>query len=115
MVAVKVVRAVERYTHSAKIEANILNDIKNKGGCSQHLVDLEDVFTHESDTRVQNTCLVFEPLGKSLFDFIKANNYQGFEIGQLRDIALQSLKAIEFLHGIKLTHTDLKPENILLK
>jgi dual-specificity kinase len=81
VVAVKVVRAVERYTHSAKIEANILNDIKIKGGCTQNLVDLEDVFTHESDTKIQNTCLVFEPLGKSLFDFIKDNNYQGFEIG----------------------------------
>jgi len=33
----------------------------------------------------------------------------------LREIALQSLTAIKFLHSIKLTHTDLKPENILLK
>lgn len=30
--AVKVVRAVDRYTHSAKIEANILFDIKKQGG-----------------------------------------------------------------------------------
>lgn len=59
--------------------------------------------------------MVFEPLGQSLFDFIKANNYYGFEIGQLREIAYKSLKAIEFLHSMKLTHTDLKPENILLK
>ncbi len=50
-----------------------------------------------------------------MYDFIKANKYQGFEISQLREIAYQSLKAIEFLHSIKLTHTDLKPENILLK
>lgn len=60
-------------------------------------------------------CLVFEPLGKSLFDFIKDNGYKGFEICQVREIAMQSLQAIEFLHSIKLTHTDLKPENILLK
>ena len=32
-------------------------------------------------------CLVFEPLGKSLYDFIKDNSYKGFEIGQLREIA----------------------------
>ena len=49
IVAVKVVRAVERYTHSAKIEASILNDIKNKGGCSQNIVDLQEMFTHESN------------------------------------------------------------------
>ena len=60
-------------------------------------------------------CLVFEPLGKSLYDFIKQNDYKGFEIGQVRQIALKSLQAIEFIHSIKLTHTDLKPENILLK
>jgi serine/threonine protein kinase len=33
----------------------------------------------------------------------------------VREIAIQALQAIEFLHSIKLTHTDLKPENILLK
>jgi dual-specificity kinase len=33
VVAVKVVRAVERYTDSAKIEAKILCDIKKEGGC----------------------------------------------------------------------------------
>jgi len=60
-------------------------------------------------------CLVFEPLGKSLFDFIKENKYKGFELKQVREIAQQSLKAIEFLHSLRLTHTDLKPENILLK
>jgi len=60
-------------------------------------------------------CLVFEPLGKSLYDFIKDNGYKGFEISQVREIAIQALNAIEFLHSLKLTHTDLKPENILLK
>ena len=33
----------------------------------------------------------------------------------MREIAYQTLNAIEFLHSLKLTHTDLKPENILLK
>ena len=60
-------------------------------------------------------CLVFEPLGKSLYDFIKENGYKGFEINHVREIAIQALQAIEFLHSLKLTHTDLKPENILLK
>ena len=38
MVAVKVVRAVERYTDSAKIEAKILCDIKKEGGCQNFIV-----------------------------------------------------------------------------
>jgi hypothetical protein len=67
VVAVKVVRAVERYTDSAKIEAKILCDIKKEGGCQNFIVDLKDFFTH-SEGNVSNTCLVFEPLGKSLYD-----------------------------------------------
>lgn len=114
VVAVKIVRAVQRYNESAKIEASILQDLKAKGGCENNIVDLKDFFEHKSQGKT-NTCLVFKPLGQSLYDFIKANKYQGFEISQLREIAHQSLKAIDFLHSIKLTHTDLKPENILLR
>ena len=110
----KVIRAVKRYTESAKIEAEILNDLKRKGGDLNYIVDLKDWFVHKN-LEIENTCLVFEPLGKSLYDFIKANNYRGFEIEQMQSIAYQSLKALEFLHTLKLTHTDLKPENILLK
>lgn len=73
-------RAVERYSRSAKIEADILKEIKKRGGCSQFIVDLLDEFMHESSLQVQNKCLVFEPLGKSLYDFIKANHFQGFEL-----------------------------------
>jgi len=111
---VKVIRAVKRYTESAKIEAEILKDLKRKGGDLNYIVDLKDWFVHKN-LEIENICLVFDPLGKSLYDFIKANNYRGFEIEQMQSIAYQSLKALEFLHTLKLTHTDLKPENILLK
>lgn len=64
---------------SAKIEAEILKDLKSKGGTDNFIVDLKDSFVHKRNN-IENFCLVFEPLGKSLFDFIKANNYKGFEI-----------------------------------
>ena len=116
--AVKVVRAVPRYAESAKFEASILQDLQKQGGCQRGIVYLKETFTNRSKQSygtVKNTCLVFEPLGKSLYDFIKDNGYKGFEINQVREIAIQALQAIEFLHSLKLTHTDLKPENILLK
>ena len=111
---------MERYSESAKTEAQILRDLQRHGGCERGIVYLKEWFVHRSidaktRQRLKNMCLVFEPLGKSLYDFIKDNKYKGFEIGDLREIASQSLKAIEFLHSINLTHTDLKPENILLK
>jgi serine/threonine protein kinase len=59
---------------------------------------------------------VFEPLGKSLFEFIKGNKYYGFGLKQIQSIARQILEGVRFMHEeVGLTHTDLKPENILLK
>jgi len=43
-----------------------------------------DIKTRE---RLTNMCLVFEPLGKSLYDFIKDNKYKGFDIQDVREIA----------------------------
>lgn len=37
--------------------------------------------------KITNMCLVFEPLGKSLYDFIKDNKYKGFDINDVREIA----------------------------
>jgi dual-specificity kinase len=75
---------------------------------------MREYFNHR-DSEGEHMCLVFEPLGKSLYDFIKDNKYNGYSIGQIQSIATQCFRALEFLHSIGLTHTDLKPENILLK
>ena len=61
-------------------------------------------------------CLVFETLGKSLYEFIKANKYYGYSLKTISRIGKQMLEGVLFLHEkMGLTHTDLKPENILLK
>jgi dual-specificity kinase len=75
--AVKIIRAVKRYNSSAKIEIKILNDLKSKGGDAHHLVLLHESFIHKEDGD-DHTCLVFETLGKSLYEFVKGNKYQGF-------------------------------------
>ena len=88
----KVVRAVQRYTESAKFEAQIMEDLHKQGGSNRGIVFQKEWFMHQSTCPktheiFSNMCLVFEPLGKSLYDFIKDNNYKGFEIGQVREIA----------------------------
>ena len=91
MFAIKVVRAVPRYTESAKFEAQILKDLHTQGGCERGIVYLKETFMNKSKQsygNVSNMCLVFEPLGKSLYDFIKDNGYKGFEINQIREIAI---------------------------
>merc|ERR1712032_736126 len=98
---------------NAKIEADILKDIRRADprGSSRCAV-MYDTFTHDA----RFFCLVFEPLGISLYDFLKKNGFRGFWLQEIQDFAKQSLKALKFLHGqLQMTHTDLKPENILLQ
>ena len=52
-------------------------------------------------------------LGKSVFDFLKDNNYCPYPLEQVRQISYELCLSVSFLHANRLTHTDLKPENIL--
>eukprot|EP00903_Cladosiphon_okamuranus_P010660 g10078.t1 len=118
-VAVKVVRKVTKYHESALIEAQILQDVNvrernsrrvNNSADSSLCVEMFNQLEHQG-----HCCLVFECLGRSLYDYLKKNDYRGFPVSVLRPIAQELLQAVEFLHSIKLIHTDLKPENVLLK
>jgi len=112
-VAIKIIRDVKRYMENAKIEADILKDIRRadpQGQLSRSAI-MYDVFTH--DTKFY--CLVFEPLGVSLYDFLKKNGFRGFFMEDIQSFSQQALEALMFLHSnLQMTHTDLKPENILL-
>lgn len=112
-VAIKVIRDVKRYQENAKIECQLLEDVRRadpQGSHSRSAV-LFDSFKHE-----RHFCMVFEVLGASLYDFLKKNNYRGYWLQDIQSYARQSLEGLSFLHErLKMTHTDLKPENILLK
>lgn len=70
---------MKRYNESAMIEADILQDIKDKGGCDKGIVYMHEVLKFKEPIDGEHTCLVFETLGKSLYDFIKNNNYKGMQ------------------------------------
>jgi dual-specificity kinase len=59
-------------------------------------------------------CMVFEKCGLSLFEFLRKNHYKPFSLNLVQNYGRQLLRAVAFLHSLKLVHTDLKPENILL-
>jgi len=112
-VAVKVIRDIKRYMENAKIEASILTDIRkaDPSGGSRCAI-LYDTFVHSG----RHLCLVFEPLGASLYDFMKQNCFRGFWMQDIQSFAKQCLKCLRFLHErLQMTHTDLKPENILIQ
>jgi serine/threonine protein kinase len=107
--AMKVIRPVERYIESAILEAEIITNIqKTDVDNKSHCVRLVEFFSFREGGR-KYLAIVFEKLGKSLYEFIKANNYRGFSIEAIREFARQIFEGIGYLHEkLNLTHTDLK-------
>ncbi|KAI0548068.1 kinase-like domain-containing protein [Xylaria curta] len=110
LVAIKIIRAVQKYRDASRIELRVLqtlkaNDEENRNRCI-HLRDCFDFRGH--------ICIVMDLLGSSVFDFLKGNNFVPFPNSQIQSFARQLLTSVAFLHDLNLIHTDLKPENILL-
>ena len=72
-VALKIIRSIDKYIDSAKIESEILSDIykRQKKVSSALCVKMYSSFFFDD-----HYCLVFEPLGMSLYDFIKRNDHR---------------------------------------
>merc|ERR1712039_728679 len=95
-VAVKVVKGVERYCEHAEAEADILQEVHRLDKKKESLcVQLFDCFLHEH----LNYCMVFEHLGTSIRDFLKANDNQGLYTVDSLEIAKQLLQSLAFLHS----------------
>ncbi|WOG89176.1 hypothetical protein DCAR_0208412 [Daucus carota subsp. sativus] len=109
MVAIKIVRGVEKYREAAMIEVDVLQQLGKNDKGSNCCVQLRNWFDYRN-----HVCIVFEKLGPSLYDFLRKNNYQSFPIDIVREIGRQLLDSVAFMHELRLIHTDLKPENILL-
>jgi dual specificity tyrosine-phosphorylation-regulated kinase 2/3/4 len=59
-------------------------------------------------------CFVFELLETDLFEYMKENDFAGFSLNRIKNIAAQILHTLTFLEKNELIHCDLKPENILI-
>ena len=102
---------MDKYIDSARTERSIIKRINERDRDDEWgIVRYIESFYHHN-----HFCMVFKPLGKSLYDFIKMNSFKGFPLKLLQSFFKQILRSIGFLHKIGYTHTDLKPENILLE
>ena len=112
-VAIKIIKPVQRYIESGKIESEILFDIKKKDFFNNsHCMKIIESFTFIKDN-VNYFAIVTEKLGYSLYDYIKMNNYYGFPLRNIQIFAKEILEGVNFLHKNGFIDSDLKPENIL--
>jgi serine/threonine protein kinase len=75
--AVKVIRPVARYLESAKIEADIIANIHKQDKKNEsHCVRMLEYFDFVEDGK-KYMALIFEKLGLSLYEFVKANKFRG--------------------------------------
>lgn len=73
----QILRPIERYISSAKIEAKILEILMKHPNFSEgNIVSMTSQFDFE-EKGVNYYCMVFEPLSISLYDVIKLNDYRG--------------------------------------
>ena len=121
-VAVKVVRAVEKYYREAEIEADILLKVQSGAASDLPIGRLARTFSCR-----EHYCLVFDKLGPSLYHALRDIKREAerhsrgkalhagrfFSLAQIARVGLDCFQALAHLHAIKLAHTDLKPENIL--
>jgi len=109
VVALKIIKNVKKYREAAKLEINVLAKLAKYDPTGKYkcvgMVDWFDFHGH--------MCISFEILGKSVFDFLKDNNYEPYPLEHVRQMAYELCYSCNFLHKNRITHTDLKPENVL--
>lgn len=109
-VAVKVIRAIDRYREAAKTELRVLQAVMENDPQGQYqCLMLKECFDYKN-----HICIVTDLLGKSVYDFMCSNGVARFPGSHVQAIAKQMIRSVCFLHDLGIIHTDLKPENILL-
>jgi dual-specificity kinase len=93
--ACKIIRAVSRYIKSAKIEAKILCDLKD---VVHGVVRVKNFFRFRKSSRHPDQyCIIFEKLGKSLYQFLEENDYRGYHLKVIQQITRQVLHCLKDL------------------
>ncbi|KAH8244818.1 hypothetical protein KR032_000877 [Drosophila birchii] len=115
--AIKMVKSADHFTETARDEIELLNFIavSEWHPLRDRIVQFTDHFS-VSGTHGTHLCLVFEILGDTLLKVIQRSRYQGLPIRNVKQVALQVLEGLYYIHKhCNIIHTDLKPENVLME
>lgn len=109
--ALKIIRNQKKFEYQATIEVKILKLLKKKDPKEENnVIHMKDSFIFR-----KHICITFELMSINLYEFLKANNFNGISLGLIWWFAIQILQALKFIKEERIIHCDLKPENILLK
>lgn len=114
-VCLKVIKNNKDFVDQSLDEIKLLRYINAQGDAdAHHVLRLRDYFYHR-----EHLFLVTELLKDNLYEFQKyladAGEAPYFTLPRVQRVAVQTLRALTFIHGKGLIHCDLKPENILIK
>ncbi|XP_015931169.1 dual specificity tyrosine-phosphorylation-regulated kinase 2-like [Parasteatoda tepidariorum] len=110
-VALKIVRNEKRFHRQAQEEIRILDHLRKQD--KDHNLNIVHMLEHF--TFRNHMCITFELLSINLYELIKKNKFQGFNIQLVRKFAHSLLQCLDALYRNRIIHCDLKPENVLLK
>ena len=110
LVCIKIINSQKKFQNQAMTEIKILSliascDINN---------DSNNVKFYNYFRFRNHICLVFELLGKNLYEYLQLNNFMGFDLNLIKNYTRQILFSLLFLRNLGIIHCDLKPENILI-
>jgi len=128
LVALKIVKNKAAYTKQAAIEIDIFqalaNDIPRRDSLDNFMYENEENHTKKESNLIvemfcyfmhqSHLCLVFELLGKNLYEVLKRRQFRGLPIGIVRDLLKQAIEGVNELSQRNIVHCDVKPENILI-
>ena len=115
-VAIKITN--KSYIHEADKEIEMLRRIhyydENLDKTKKKIIDITNNFEVDDKTGIHK-CIVYDEIGKDLYDIMITYYRQGFPKKYVKSIIRQVLEALCYLH-IKcgIIHTDVKPENVLI-
>lgn len=109
MVAVKIIRNERRFHRQAKVEIDVLTDLRStERGTSVAIKLLEHLEFRN------HVILVFELAGSDLYHQLKVGAFAGLEADLVQQMAREMTQCLELTHELQIVHADLKPENVLV-